>query len=107
MINLPFVRLLMTVIFKSKWIKYALYIGTSALLILALFCSSVYMGCWGLLPSKDDLKEIKQAEASVLLDANNILLGKYFILDRQIVDFKALPEHLVHACIATEDARFY
>ena len=97
----------MTVIFKSKWIKYALYIGTSAVLILALFCSSVYIGCWGLLPSKDDLKEIKQAEASVLLDANNTLLGKYFILDRQIVDFKALPEHLVHACIATEDARFY
>jgi penicillin-binding protein 1A len=93
--------------FKSKWLKRALYVIASVFLILVLFWCSVYVGLWGTLPSKENLKDIKQAEASLLLDAENELLGKYFIFDRQIVSFDELPKHLVDAFVATEDARFY
>ncbi len=74
---------------------------------IVLFWFSVYIGLWGTLPSKNDLKDIKQAEASLVLDANDELLGKYFIFDRQIVAYEKLPKHLVEALVATEDARFY
>ncbi|MCK8480162.1 transglycosylase domain-containing protein [Psychroserpens algicola] len=75
--------------------------------MLLLFWFSVYIGLWGTLPSGKDLKDIKQAEATLLLDANSELLGKYFIFDRQIVSYEDLPKHLVDALIATEDSRFY
>ena len=40
------------------------------------------------LTSKDDISNIKQAEASILLEANQELLGKYFIFDRQVVEYE-------------------
>jgi len=92
---------------KSKWFKRALYVIVTGFLMLALFWCSVYVGLWGTLPSEENLKDIKQAEASLLLDADSELLGKYFIFDRQIVQFEDFPKHLVDALVATEDARFY
>nr|WP_321243991.1 transglycosylase domain-containing protein [uncultured Psychroserpens sp.] len=92
---------------KSVWLKRLMKASLTGLLLLVLFWFSVYIGLWGQLPTKDDLKGIKQAEASLLLDTENELLGKYFIFDRQIVTFEDLPKHLVDAFVATEDARFY
>ena len=92
---------------KSVWLKRLMKASLTGLLLLVLFWFSVYIGLWGQLPTKDDLKGIKQAEASLLLDAENELLGKYFIFDRQIVTYDDLPKHLVDAFVATEDARFY
>ncbi|WP_241485200.1 transglycosylase domain-containing protein [Psychroserpens damuponensis] len=79
----------------------------AGLLLLVLFWFSVYIGLWGKLPTKADLKDIKQAEASLLLDVDSELLGKYFIFDRQVVSYNELPKHLVDALVATEDSRFY
>jgi len=92
---------------KSIWLKRLFKAAMVGLSSLILFWFSVYIGLWGKLPSKDDLKGIQQAEASLLLDANSELLGKYFIFDRQIVQYDELPKHLVDAFVATEDARFY
>ena len=92
---------------KSVWLKRLMQASLTGLLLLGLFWFSVYSGLWGKLPTKDDLKDIKQAEASLLLDAESELLGKYFIFDRQIVQYEDLPKHLVDALVATEDSRFY
>ncbi|MDG5492679.1 transglycosylase domain-containing protein [Psychroserpens sp. SPM9] len=92
---------------KSVWLKRLFKAILAGIATLVLFWFSVYIGLWGALPSEDDLKDIKQAEATVLLDANRELLGKYFIFDRQIVAYQDLPKHLVDALVATEDARFY
>jgi penicillin-binding protein 1A len=70
---------------KSVWFKRVIQTCLTGLLLLVLFWFSVYLGLWGKLPSSDELKDIKHAEASLLLDAENQLLGKYFIFDRQIV----------------------
>jgi penicillin-binding protein 1A len=92
---------------KSVWFKCLIQASLTGLLLLVLFWFSVYLGLWGKLPSSEDLKDIKQAEASLLLDAENELLGKYFIFDRQIVQYEDVPKHLVDALVATEDSRFY
>ncbi|MEM5565506.1 transglycosylase domain-containing protein [Psychroserpens sp. AS72] len=92
---------------QSKWLKRLMKASLTGLLLLVFFWFSVYIGLWGKLPTKDDLKDIKQAEASLLLDAESELLGKYFIFDRQIVTYEELPKHLVDALVATEDSRFY
>ncbi|WP_299275468.1 transglycosylase domain-containing protein [uncultured Psychroserpens sp.] len=92
---------------KSVWLKRFLKAAVGGFSLVLLFWFSVYMGFWGKLPSKEDIKSLKQAEASLLLDANDELLGKYFVFDRQIVKYDDLPKHLVNALVATEDARFY
>ena len=92
---------------KSVWFKRFIKITILGLSLVLLFWFSVYIGLWGQLPSEDELKDIKQAEATLLLDSNNKIIGKYFIFDRQIVPYENLPKHLVDALVATEDVRFY
>ncbi|MCB0383568.1 MAG: transglycosylase domain-containing protein [Psychroserpens sp.] len=93
--------------FKKSWLKWFLRLSVSGISLIVLFWCSVYFGFWGKLASKEDILNIKQAEASVLFDAHQELLGKYFIFDRQIVEYNDLPQHLVDALVATEDVRFY
>lgn len=53
------------------------------------------------------MSHFSQQEASLLFDDQDQLIGKYFITDREAIDFSAFPEHLIQALIATEDVRFY
>ncbi|MGJ5642016.1 transglycosylase domain-containing protein [Formosa sp. S-31] len=82
------------------------WIGILVLVFIA-FIGSIYIGLLGKIPSKKELAELQQAEASVVLDSHDKLLGKYFIFDRQIISFKDIPDYLVQGLVATEDARFY
>lgn len=90
-----------------KWFKRSLKILLGLVAVVVLFFLSIYFGLWGKLPESKDLANIKQAEASLVLDSNAKLIGKYFVFDRQMVDYEDLPKHLVDALVATEDARFY
>lgn len=92
---------------RKRWFKWpAMAILVLAALFFGLY-GSVYVGLWGKIPTESELKELSQAEASLLYDRDNVLIGKYFITDRESIDFKDLPDNLIHALIATEDARFY
>lgn len=97
----------MKIRFKRVWFKRLLYTFFIVFFLVLTFWCSVYFGLWGVLPDQDELRDIRQAEASVLLDTNEKLYGKYFIFDRQLIQFDQLPKHLVDALIATEDVRFY
>lgn len=92
---------------KSKWLKRLCKTIVLGMFLALLFWLSVYIGLWGKLPTKAELTAIKQAEATLVLDTNQEILGKYFIFDRQIVQYEKLPKHLVNALVATEDSRFY
>ncbi|GAA3514616.1 transglycosylase domain-containing protein [Aquimarina addita] len=65
------------------------------------------MGFWGKLPTNEELSSLKQAEATQVLDTHGVLIGKYYIYDRQPILYEQLPQHLIDALIATEDIRFY
>ncbi len=97
----------MSISFKKSWVKWPFRILIGGIALVILFWLSIYLGVWGKLPNKTDLADIKQAEATLLLDTNEKLIGKYFIFDRQMVVYKDLPKHLIDALVATEDARFY
>ncbi|MFW5761807.1 MAG: penicillin-binding protein 1A, partial [Cyclobacteriaceae bacterium] len=77
------------------------------LLINFIFIFSVYRGAYGALPTYAELKNIKNNVASELYSADGKLIGKYFIQERTNTPFADLPDHLINALIATEDARFY
>ncbi|MBU2940879.1 transglycosylase domain-containing protein [Lacinutrix sp. C3R15] len=92
---------------KKKWIKWPLLAVASAILFVIGLYASVYFGVFGKLPENATLASLKQAEATQILDANQKLIGKYFIYDRQPLKYTDLPKHLIDALVATEDVRFY
>lgn len=93
--------------FDRKWVRYSVMgLGILFLFFVGLYIS-IYMGAFGKVPSKEELKSIKQEAATIVLDRNGELIGKYYVFDRQPLGFKELPKHLINALIATEDVRFY
>lgn len=75
--------------------------------LFALFYLSIYWGWWGKLPSTEELRDLKQNEATEVFSSEGKLMGKYYIFDRQPVLYEELPQHLLQALIATEDIRFF
>ncbi len=90
--------------------KLLLFFSKLLLLITVLilfFIGLVYIGGFGHMPTPKELKNIKQAQASIVYSADNVLLGKFYYKNRTHVSFNKLPKHLIDALIATEDVRFY
>jgi penicillin-binding protein 1A len=62
----------------------------------------------GEMPDTDDLANPQLAVSSELYTADGKLLSKYYTENRTPVDSLGdLPQHLIDALVATEDARFY
>ena len=59
------------------------------------------------LPSFEELENPKSRIASHIYSSDGVELGKYFIENRTPVEYDSLSPHLVHALVATEDARYY
>ncbi len=92
---------------RSKWITVLFKLALLAFLGLSLLFTSVYFGFWGAIPSSSELKEIQHSEASSILSKEGKLIDKVYRVNRRLVEFPDLPEHLKQALIATEDERFY
>lgn len=95
---------------KVKLIKWVKRIGYGLCILLALFLcfyASIYFGLWGKIPDSNKLAELKQSQATQVLDANNDLIGKIYVYDRQSITYPDFPQHLIDALVATEDVRFY
>ena len=78
--------------------------GISFILLLNLL---VWIGAFGKLPTKQDLKYIENHTASEIYSSDKILLGKYFKENRVNVDLEEISDHFKNALVATEDARFF
>ncbi|SEM04904.1 penicillin-binding protein 1A [Maribacter orientalis] len=72
-----------------------------------LFIASINLGLWGKIPSKKELSNFQYQMASEVFTADSVLIGKYYLYDRQPVAFEEFPEHLKQALISIEDERFY
>ncbi|MEZ4793362.1 MAG: transglycosylase domain-containing protein [Gelidibacter sp.] len=95
---------------KKRLYKFVKPIGfgiLGLLLMFTCFYASVYFGLWGKIPSKEKIADLKQSQATQILDRNDDLIGKLYIYDRQSISYSDFPQHLLDALIATEDARFY
>ncbi|HOO66501.1 MAG TPA: transglycosylase domain-containing protein, partial [Bacteroidales bacterium] len=72
-----------------------------------LFAGSVYAGLFGRLPGKKQLSLYRNATASLVLSSEGEMIGKYYSENRTTITRDQIPDHLINALIATEDARFY
>lgn len=77
------------------------------LLLFSFFYMAVFMGVFGHMPSKRELRARQNNTASEVYSADGVLLGRYYIQDRTNIAYEDIAPAAIEALIATEDARFY
>ena len=96
---------------REKWKIALIKLIISAIIIgfIALFSLIVLVkiGVFGELPTYIELKQIKNNIATNVYSVDNKLLGRYYYQNRTNASLDQIPEHLIKALVATEDARFY
>ncbi len=77
--------------------------------VIFLFLLFTLTSCelFGELPEVEELQNPKNNLASIVYSSDGRILGKFYKENRINCTFKELSPNLVHALIATEDARFY
>ncbi len=82
-------------------------------LVIVLICLClgfvilVANGLFGEIPSKEQLKGIRNHLATEVYSADDQLIGRFYIQERTSIDFEDISKHIIDALIATEDVRFY
>ncbi|MGC1203383.1 MAG: transglycosylase domain-containing protein [Flavobacteriaceae bacterium] len=92
----------------SKYIRWfwMLFLGGILSVILIFLLAS--WGVFGELPDYTVLENPKTNLAAEIISSDSKTIGKFYLNDnRTPVSFDQLPDHLVDALIATEDARFH
>lgn len=88
---------------KWFWFLFAGAIGGAILIFLL-----ASWGVFGKLPTFEVLENPQTDLASEIVSSDGKTLGKFYLdANRTPVSFDELPDHLVHALIATEDERYY
>lgn len=88
-----------------KWFWILFSIGILSVVLLFAFAS---WGVFGPMPEYEYLENPQTNLATEIISSDGKTLGKFYLDDnRTPVPFDSLPDNLVNALIATEDARFY
>ena len=88
---------------KAFWIVFAS--GIVAVLLLFLLAS---WGVFGEMPTFERLENPQTNLATEIISSDGETLGKFYLDDnRTPVSFDELPQNLIDALVATEDARYY
>ena len=88
-----------------KWFWILFVIGILSILFVFLLASWEVLGP---MPTFESLENPQTNLASQIISSDDELLGKFYLDDnRTPVNYDDLPENLVNALVATEDARYY
>ena len=92
----------------SKFIKWFWVLFGSGMLAGALLFLLASWGAFGEMPPYEHLENPKTNLATEFISSDGETLGKLYLDDnRTPIGFTDLPENLVNALVATEDARYY
>ncbi|NNE03318.1 MAG: penicillin-binding protein [Eudoraea sp.] len=88
-----------------KWFWILFFTGIGSVILIFLLAS---WGVFGEMPAFDRLENPQTNLATEIISSDGETLGKFYLDDnRTPVAYKDLPSNLVHALVATEDARYY
>lgn len=85
------------------------FVGLSTIIFfgIILLVGFVWAGIFGPLPTTRELRSVANPVATEIYSADSVLLGRYYIQERSDIRYDQIPKHVIHAVVATEDARFY
>jgi penicillin-binding protein 1A len=91
----------------SKYIRWFWILFSAGILFIGLIFLLASWSVFGEMPDHTVLENPKTNLASEIISSDGETLGKFYFDDnRTPVSYEDLPQHLVEALIATEDARF-
>ncbi|HMC02458.1 MAG TPA: transglycosylase domain-containing protein [Flavobacteriaceae bacterium] len=92
----------------EKYIRWFWILFSAGILFLILLFLLASWGVFGEMPDHTVLENPKTNLATEIISSDGKTLGKFYFNDnRTPVDYDELPQHLVDALIATEDARYH
>ncbi len=91
----------------KRVLRVLAFILLTLILALGVFVLLVLSGAFGKLPDNQTLNQIQNPIASEVYTADGVLMGTYYIQNRQFLEPSEIPENIKSALIATEDVRFY
>lgn len=92
---------------RKKILVYLLLLFIAGIIALSALFGAVFFGYTGHVPTSAQLIEIKNPQASEVYSEDGKLLGRYYTENRSNASFEEISSNVIHALIATEDARFY
>lgn len=90
----------------SRLTKLMWRVFISALILFGILIVSIDLGFLGYMPPIRKLENPQNDLASQVFASDGTLIGNYFIVNRSPAKYKDISPHVIHALIATEDARF-
>lgn len=90
---------------RKKIVKWFWFIITFPVVMLTLLIAAVCI--FARIPSFEELEHPDNKLATQVIAEEGEILTTFHIENRTYVTYDELSEHLVHAAVATEDARFY
>jgi penicillin-binding protein 1A len=90
--------------FVLGWIATLAKYGFGFLFGLILM---TWLGIFGKMPDHDDLKNIQTANYAEIFSQDSVLLGKYFIENRNSIALSEISTNVINALVSTEDKRFF
>ncbi len=100
-------------IFKKRYPKVFLGLkvfaglGVLGLLFVIIMAFLVWKGTFGAIPNYPELRDIQNATASEVYDSKGVLIGKFYFENRVNASVEEIPDNVIDALVATEDARFF
>jgi len=92
---------------KARLPRFAVILSFAVCVVMAIFIFSVRFGVWGKVPEKKELSNFQYQRASEVYTSDSVLIGKYYLFDRQPITYEEFPKHLLNALVAIEDQRYY
>jgi penicillin-binding protein 1A len=90
---------------KSVKIFWRIFLGGFGFFLFLLFI--INMGWLGALPDLEDIENPTASLASQVFADDGTPMGKYYVEDRIMTDYKDISKYAINALVATEDKRFY
>ncbi len=87
---------------KAFWITFA-----SGVLLVGLLFLFASWGLYGEMPKFEELENPQNDLATQIISSDGVQIGTFFKENRTPVSYDDLPQNLVDALVATEDARYY
>ena len=92
---------------RKTLLKVFFYLLAGLVLIQGALILLVFAGAFGKIPDTHALKRIQNPIATEIYTADGVLMGTYYIQNRQYLEPSEITEIIRNALIATEDIRFY
>lgn len=92
---------------KSKWLIYLLSFSGIFLSLFIFLIGLVWIGSFGPVPGSDELRLIKEQQASQMVTSDGELIGTFPIQESLEIDLDEMSPDIINALIAIEDIRFH